>query len=271
VTGPGFLLLIRRWWWLLAAASLTAALVAWLIASQAGKTYEADMKLLVGPVSADYPTLQASGELARTYAELAASRPIVEAAAQEARTGHTQKQDETAVSATSDDVTRIVDVRVRHSDPAAAARIAGAVAAQLMQVRRRMPVQETSPVKAIMRDPGLQRLSHAQRRSVRNALARVVWKSNAGDLQLVDRPVPPRDAVAPRVGLLVLLAALGGALVAGVYAIVRDSLAFVSDEGDGLDGFELESFLDSPAGGNGEGGAAAVQRWLDQAPSREFS
>src|SRR3954453_18653453 len=77
--GPGLLPHVRRWWWLLLACSLVGALGAWVVASSATKTYEAEAKLLVGPVSGDYPTLQAAGALGRTYAELAHSRRVVAA------------------------------------------------------------------------------------------------------------------------------------------------------------------------------------------------
>src|SRR5205814_8424394 len=85
MTGPGLLLLARRWWWLVGAAALAAAAVMLLVASSAPKTYQAETKLLVGPVSADFDTLHASGELGKTYAELATNRPLLDAAARAAR------------------------------------------------------------------------------------------------------------------------------------------------------------------------------------------
>src|SRR3954452_19391377 len=126
MTGPGLLLLVRRWWWLLGVTALAAGFAAWLVASHAAKTYEAGTKLLVGPVSADFNTLHASGELGKTYGELATSRPILDAAARAA--GITPAPSEGAVSATSSDVTRIVDVRVTQGSAVTAARLADAVA-----------------------------------------------------------------------------------------------------------------------------------------------
>src|SRR3954453_23055462 len=120
MTAPGLLMLIRRWWWLVAVASVAAAGAAWVVASHAAKTYEAETKLIVGPVSADFNTLHASGELGKTYGELATSRPVVDAAARAA--GITPAPSEAAVSATSSDVTRIVDVRVTQPSARGAAR-----------------------------------------------------------------------------------------------------------------------------------------------------
>jgi capsular polysaccharide biosynthesis protein len=250
------------------AGAVAAGLVAWLVASHAQKTYEADARLLVGPVSGDYQTLQAAGMIGRTYAELAASRPIAEVAARSAGVRLTPKQVEKRVSASSSDVTRIVDVRVRHSNPLIAARVANAIAAQLMQLRRRVPVERTNPAGPLMHDPALARLPHAQRRNIRDAVLRVVWLSHAGDLEIVDPAVVPRTPVSPRTGLLVLVAALGGALAAALCAVVRDALVGPSREAEPFEGFEVESFVRSS---NGDDTARAVERWLDEARSEELS
>src|SRR3954469_24911346 len=133
MTGPGLLLLARRSWLLIAVTAIAAGAVAWLVASHAPKTYAAETKLLVGPVSADFNTLHASGELGKTYAELATSRPIFDAAARTA--GIAPAPSDGAVSATSSDVTRIVDVRATQRSAVGAARLADAVAAQLVRLR----------------------------------------------------------------------------------------------------------------------------------------
>jgi capsular polysaccharide biosynthesis protein len=253
VIAAGFLPLVRRWWWLLGGCALLAALVAWVLAATAGKTYEAEAKLLVGPVNADYPTLQASGALGRTYAELAHSRHVVEAAARSAGEELTRKQVDTAVTASSNDVTRILDVRVRYSDPEAAAKIAMGVATHLIQLRRQAPAPEADPVEALMREPAIAELSRARQRGIREAATHVVGRSHAGDLHLVQGAVPPRGAVSPRVALLVLLAALVGALAAATYVIVREGTSVLPDREDPLDEFDVESFrptwLDEARGG----------------------
>src|SRR4051794_9430305 len=147
MSGPGFVLLVRRWWWLIGLGAIAGALAAWLIASHTAKTYEADTSLLVGPVSGDFSTLHASGELGKTYAELAASRPVVVAAARAAQVRLAPAELEGAVTATSNDVTRIIDIRVRESSPVAAARLANAVGGQLLGLRTRLPVQQTDAAK----------------------------------------------------------------------------------------------------------------------------
>jgi hypothetical protein len=101
-------------------------------------------------------------------------------------------------------------------------------------------------------------LSAVERRGVRQAAVRVIGQSNAGDLHLVEGPALPRDPVAPRVGLLVALAALAGALAVAAYAIVREGLAAGPDWDDSFDDFEIERFLPS-ANGGGETPAARTE------------
>jgi uncharacterized protein involved in exopolysaccharide biosynthesis len=268
MTGPGFVLLVRRWWWLIGLGAVAGGLAAWLIASHAAKTYQADASLLVGPVSGDFSTLHASGELGKTYAELAASRPVVVAAARAARVNLTPAELEGAVTATSNDVTRIIDIRVRQSSPLAAARLANAVGGQLLRLRTRLPVQQTDAAKTILGDPSLALLSHAQRQAVRGAVGRFGWSSTAGDLAVVEGALPSRQPVAPKVPMLVLLAALGGALAAVLWASVREALARAPAADDG---FEVDSFLPSTNGADSQASAAELDRWLDEPRAKELS
>jgi capsular polysaccharide biosynthesis protein len=174
----------------------------------------------------------------------------------------TPKQVDTAVTASSNDVTRILDVRVRYSDPEATRRLATALAAQLIPLRRQAPAAEADPVEAIMREPGVTSLSPARQRGVREAAAHVVGRSHAGDLQLVQGPVTPRNPVSPRVTLLVLLAAMAGAFAAATYVIVREGGTGGRD--DPFEDFAVESFLPS-ANGSEEPPGGAVEQWLDEA------
>jgi uncharacterized protein involved in exopolysaccharide biosynthesis len=254
VATPSLFQVVRRWWWLLSASALIAGGVAWVLASGADKTYEAETKLLVGPVSGDYPTLQAAGALGRTYAELAHSRRIVTDAARSVGQRLTPTEVEQAVSATSNDVTRIVQVRARRSDPAVAARLANALAAQLLRLRRSVPADA---VATVMGDPRVAALPRLDREGVQETVARVVGSTNPGSLEVVERAVPPRDPVSPRVGLLILLGALAGALAAFVYAILREDAGAPSTEPEALPYFEVERFAAPELDGD-----PAVANWL---------
>jgi uncharacterized protein involved in exopolysaccharide biosynthesis len=255
---PSLFQLVRRWWWLLSASALLAAGAAWVLASSAARTYEAETKLLVGPVSGDYPTLQAAGALGRTYAELAHSRRIVTDAARSVGQRLTPTEVEKTVSATSNDVTRIVEVRARRSDPVVAARLTNALAAQLLRLRRSVPAD---PVATVMGDPRVAALPRPEREGVRETVARVVGGTNPGSLEVVERAVPPRDPVSPRVGLLILLGALAGALAALVYAILREDADDASSEPDALPYFEVERLAAAPVEAEFDGDGA-MENWL---------
>jgi uncharacterized protein involved in exopolysaccharide biosynthesis len=238
MNGPGLAPVVRRWWWLLLAGALVGGLSAWIVASSATKTYEAEAKLLVGPVSGDYPTLQAAGALGRTYAELAHSRRIVAAAARDAGVKLSSRELEDAVTASSNDVTRIIDLRARHMDPRVAAELTGAVARQLMSLRAKAPIQDVDPVDAIMRDPGLAALTPADLTRVRKAAVHALGSSNAGTMEIIEAPIAPRSAASPRVGLLAILGALAGLMLASVYVLMREGGA----AGDLFDDFMLDDF-----------------------------
>jgi uncharacterized protein involved in exopolysaccharide biosynthesis len=263
MSGPGLVPVVRRWWWLLLAAAFAGGLTAWIVASSATKTYEAEAKLLIGPVSGDYPTLQAAGALGRTYAELAHSRRVVAAAARNADIKLTSRQIEKAVSASSNDVTRIVEVRARHQDPEKAAKLAGAVARQLMNLRAKAPIEDVDPVDAIMRDPNLAALAPADLTRVRKATVHALGSSNAGDIEMIEAPLAPQSAASPRVGLLVILGALAGLLIASVYVLLREGGAGGSE---GFDGFLLDEF---PAPTNGIAEHDDSESWLEEARRRE--
>lgn len=262
MSGTGLVPLVRRWWWLLLAAALAGALAAWIVASSATKTYEAEAKLLVGPVSGDYPTLQAAGALGRTYAELAHSRRVVEAAAHQAGVKLTPAQVEKAVSASSNDVTRIVNLQASDQNPEAAAKLAGAVARQLMGLRANAPVDAVDPVDAIMRDPSVATLPRAARTRVRRAAVHALGNSNAGDIELIEAPLAPTSAASPRVGLLVVLGALAGLLIASVFALLREG----AGASEGFDDFILDEFPPGPNRASEHGGS---ESWLEEAGARE--
>ncbi|HEX4733544.1 MAG TPA: Wzz/FepE/Etk N-terminal domain-containing protein [Thermoleophilaceae bacterium] len=261
MSGAGLVPVVRRWWWLLLAAAVVGGLTAWIAASSATKTYEAEAKLLVGPVSGDYPTLQAAGALGRTYAELAHSRRVVESAARQAGVKLTDSQVEDAVSASSNDVTRIVDLRARHQDPEAAAKLAGAVARQLMDLRANAPITAVDPVDAIMRDPSLAALTRADLTRVRKAAVHALGSSSAGDLEEIEAPIAPKSAASPRVGLLVVLGALAGLLIASVFVVMREG-------GGGTDSYD-EFLLDEFALPNGGVEPDDSESWLEEAGARE--
>jgi capsular polysaccharide biosynthesis protein len=256
---PGLLPVVRRHWRLIAILTAACALIAGVVATTATKTYEAKTDLLVGPVDSDYATIQASGQLGRTYAELAASERLVGPAARNSGVALPPREAVKKVSATSNEITRIVEIRVRNSNPRVASRMANEIAASLIGLQRTLPPQPSAPVEALLREPELVRMTHGQRTAVRRAAMRVLTRTNAGVLQVVDRAEPPTGAVAPRVPLIVLLAAVAGGLAAFAFAIVSDGIRR-ERELDELDLPNLDGYVVPPETGARD---AVGDEWLE--------
>lgn len=131
----GFLPVVKRWWWLLLLCAAVAGASGYAAASRSTPTYESRVELLVGPISGDIEVLRASGLLAHTYAELATSRPVRDAVKKRLaieRTGG-------SVSASANEVTRILKITVVHPDRVRGPRIANAIAAELKRLAASSP------------------------------------------------------------------------------------------------------------------------------------
>jgi capsular polysaccharide biosynthesis protein len=126
-----FLAVARRWWVTLLAATCVAAFAGFSVEARAPQFYEARVRLLVGPVNTDMGTLRASGQLARTYAELATSRPVLSATIEQLELPETPEKLAASVFPTADSGPRILIVRVHDLDPVRAARIADEIGRQL--------------------------------------------------------------------------------------------------------------------------------------------
>jgi capsular polysaccharide biosynthesis protein len=200
--GGGFGSAVRRWWWLVLAATVVAAATAAAVATQVSPTYEARVQLLVGPVSGDRDTLEAAAQLAPTYAALAVSHPVVDLAnrALDLDTGTEELRD--GVTAVGSTDTRLVTVTARHTEAVAAARIADTVAESLVTRSSALP----GPAEG------------------------------AGTPLTVVAPAQvPEAPVAPRLPLVVALAATGAATLALALAFAaersRDAVEGIDDLG----------------------------------------
>src|SRR4051794_36149647 len=142
------LAMLRRWWALLLLGAVLGGAAGYLAASHAAPKYSAAAKLLVGPINTDFETLRASGQLARTYADLATSRPVLRYAIGRTRAHVTSRklQESEAVRAQSNDVTRIVSVEVEFGDGRTAARLANAIARRIGGLASGAPSQETDAI-----------------------------------------------------------------------------------------------------------------------------
>lgn len=218
----GFLPLVRRWWWLLALAAACAGLTAYVAASRTPPTYEAVVRVLTGPVNTDFGTLRASGELARTYSELATSGPVLNATLDEVDSSLTADELRASVTAAANEVTRIVTIRVRNTDADLARRLAGGIADSLREISRRDREPQFALIDDLLEQDELAELPAPQRDAIRAAAQRVFQEPEEGRLSIVDPARAILDPVAPRVSLITLLAAIGGLLGASILIMVKE-------------------------------------------------
>ncbi|MGH3092870.1 MAG: hypothetical protein ACRDOG_11175 [Gaiellaceae bacterium] len=162
----------------------------YLVADRLPPAYESEAGLLVGPVSGERDTLEAAGQQARTYAGLARTATIVTGAAQSVGLSPESLRSKVE-SVTASNITRLLTIRARDSDPQRAAAIANAVAAQLIEFSTE--------------GSGL--------------------TPQEGRMRTVERATPSTNDIGPSTGLIVPLAALAGLLGALGLAVLVDSLS----------------------------------------------
>lgn len=173
----GYIGIVRRWWLVFLASILVAGAGGYIVASQLPKVYEAEVRLLVGPLNTDFETQRAAGQLANTYAQLATSRRISEAVLARVGADMAPEDLQAATSAVPNDVTRLVIIRVQDTDTDRAAQLANAVAEELGVLAAESARPE-------------------------------------GQTEIIDPAGPSTIQVAPQVLLMMLLAAFAGLLAA---------------------------------------------------------
>jgi capsular polysaccharide biosynthesis protein len=179
----------RRRRWMIIAATLAAGVAGYTVASDGAPEYEARAVLLTGSLSSDDHVLQAAGQLAQTYAQLATTRPVLDGVSRRLRVGPLDG----VVDASASPVTRLLTIRARYRDPRTAAAIANAEAAQLVTL--------------------------AAQRGGSGAL------SSSGRLRIVDPAAAQAKPTGPSPGVIAALAAIIGGLTALALATVLDRSA----------------------------------------------
>ena len=179
----GYLAVARRWWWTLLVATWVAAMAGLLVATRITPTYEAQVQMLVGPINTDKDTLNASGMLVQTYAQLAISPPLLKSTAQETGGGVDPIKLGQNVRATANDVTRVLTIRVQDPSPDRASQIANLMADELIQLTTGATTRPE------------------------------------GQLEVIGAAVPPITPIAPQVSLIVLLAMAAG-LIGGLVLVI---------------------------------------------------
>jgi capsular polysaccharide biosynthesis protein len=191
----GFLAVVQRWRWMLVAAALAAGLAGYATAAGGSPQYETQTVLLVGPLSTDKDALEAAGQLAQTYSELAITQPVLDATARRLRLSDVQA----SVEANASTVTRLLTITVRHNDPVLGARIANAQAAELVALAER---REAERRQTDRRDTAPQ--------------------AGTGRLRIVDPAEPGEAPAGPPAAAIAVLAGIVGLLGALALALLLD-------------------------------------------------
>ncbi len=256
MTDTDLLLVLRRWWWALLLGTAIAAFAGFAAASRATKTYEAQVRLLVGPINSSVD-LEASGGLARTYADLATSAPVLRRAllaAKDRRSVDTIKDD---VSTSSNTITRFVTVTVRDHDPRVAAVLANRIGRELRAMANTTPPRAVTALDDFAREPALTPLSGERRESVLKAASRVFGASQAGRIQVMQAASVPLRPASPSIPLMTLLAALAGFCLAAFFVLVQEVRRHVHP-GVAKDQSPSEPPVLVRAGSHGDRGALVV-------------
>lgn len=133
-----YLNILRRWIWLLILVSIGSGAVAYWVTSEKPAIYEATSRLIVGPgiasVNPDLNAFRAGGQLMRTYAELATTRPVLESVNADIQLGLNSDTLQKMVNVRTDESTQIISIQVRGSDTEAVVTIANALANRLVRL-----------------------------------------------------------------------------------------------------------------------------------------
>lgn len=180
-----YLAVARRWWWTLLAATLVAGAVGYLAARSIPPTYEAETKLLVGPLTnTDIDTIRAASSLAETYAEVAHSDTSLQAMSAKLSLTTPLLDLRKNVKVVADDVTRLISIRADAGSAQLAADMANQLASQLEQLQS-------------------QGAARAE-----------------GEIHVIDRAAAPPEPIAPSVNLIAVMAAGAGLVAALILVLV---------------------------------------------------
>ena len=194
------------------------------VADRLEPEYEAEVGLLTGPVNTDDGTVDAAGSLARTYSELASSGPLLANAAIIVGLTTSLEDLREAVTTSSNEISRIVTIRVRDTNPERASRFARVLADELIAFSQDVTVETTQAVEEFMRQQEILLLPERRQAEVREAVTRIFGTPLAGSLSVVDPPEIPEKPVAPQKRLIAALGALLGALAAATLAVFGEAL-----------------------------------------------
>ncbi len=223
--------LIRERWWIVAASAIVCAVLAFGLANQQTKEYQATATLLFGTTSSDLSGVlnaNASNSLGDPQREQATTLLLVTSSSVAARVKRALKLPDSEgvlrgkVSVSAEPDANLIDVTATDPDPQRAAIIANAFADQYVQFRESTDRAAFERVITTLQTELGQTpaANKTQRASLQASLTelRILTAGQNGGVQVVDRATPPTSPSSPRpkrnaiLGLLLGIA-LGVAIV----------------------------------------------------------
>ncbi|HEY7031525.1 MAG TPA: polysaccharide biosynthesis tyrosine autokinase [Thermomicrobiales bacterium] len=172
----------RRWWWLLILAPLVAGLTAYWASARQAPLYSATATLLINQTQQSdqqqFQEIQANERLGATYQRLVATDPILNAVIARLGLPMTANELRANVSAGADSGTQLLRISVSDTDPARAAAIANAVAAEFPTYL----AQKSTQVSSTARDALTAQIANvdAQIQDVTNQIQTLEGSADAG-------------------------------------------------------------------------------------------
>jgi len=257
-----YALLVRKWLWLIILCTVAAAAAAYVVSKNSTPIYQASTKLLVNQSSSNqanlaYQDILMSQQLARTYANLLADRPVVEATAQRLGLPTDQKSLtalQNSISVTPIRDTQLLEVKVEGPDPQLIALVANTLPEVFIAQNQQLQLGRVTGLKTSLEteianvqediartqanlanatdDAQRQRYeaSLAQYRSTLSSLVNNYQQIRLAEVQatnnvvVVKPAVPPQTPIRPRTTTNVLLAAVVGAMIAAGAAFLIEYL-----------------------------------------------
>lgn len=257
-----YALLVRKWLWLILLCTVVAAAAAYVVSKNSTPIYQASTKLLVNQSSSNqanlaYQDILMSQQLARTYANLLADRPVVEATAQRLGLPTDQKSLtalQNSISVTPIRDTQLLEVKVEGPDPQLIALVANTLPEVFIAQNQQLQLGRVTGLKTSLEneianvqediartqanlanatdDTQRQRYeaSLAQYRSTLSSLVNNYQQIRLAEVQatnnvvVVKPAVAPQTPIRPRTATNVLLAAVVGAMIAAGAAFLIEYL-----------------------------------------------
>ncbi len=242
-----YVTLLRKWLWLVILCTVVAGVTAFVVSRNSQKIYQASATLMVNQAAnpstaAGYSDILTSERLARTYASLLVSRPVVEETAARLGISATDLKDGITVTPVRD--TQLLTIKVEGPDSALIAGIANTLPLVFIEQNRELQLGRVSESRAnleaeidntqtdIVRttqaleaatdaaDRTSLETSLAQYRSTYSTLVATYQQAKLSEAQSINNivvaepAVPLSKPIRPRTGTNTLLAAIVGAMLA---------------------------------------------------------